>query len=232
MDDQRRPAPTDRREALKARHRRAIVDAAAALMREIGGTSFTVDQLAERADVSRRTVFNHFATLDDIVLEVFGEMLATIIDDIDANLASQATERSGVVPVFDQVTAAIRSTDLVAPVIELTRIFGDGLDLVHGEERAAPTSRQAVLFERAVNGLGARISTTVLRHHPTLDPFELEVMCGALVSGALVAHQYWYEATGAADTPESRQVWDGLLDRLLAVARSGYSPLPTVRAPS
>ena len=57
---------TDRRAALKERSRQAIVQAAAELMDETGGTAFTVDELAERADVSRRTVFNHFASLEEI----------------------------------------------------------------------------------------------------------------------------------------------------------------------
>ncbi|MGW6228038.1 helix-turn-helix domain-containing protein, partial [Cellulosimicrobium cellulans] len=61
---------TDRRAALRARHRRAIVDAAASLMEENGGARFTVDELAARADVARRTIFNHFASLDDVVVEV------------------------------------------------------------------------------------------------------------------------------------------------------------------
>ena len=88
MAEKRRTPATDRREALKARHRRAIVDAAAELMSEIGGTDFTVDRLAARADVSRRTVFNHFKTMDDITLEVFREMLAVVLDGVDANLAA------------------------------------------------------------------------------------------------------------------------------------------------
>jgi hypothetical protein len=47
-------------------------------------------------------------------------------------------------------------------------------------------------------------------------------MCSALVSGALVAHRHWSEATGGADTPESRRTWNELFYRLIAVTRSGY----------
>ncbi|WP_046470204.1 TetR/AcrR family transcriptional regulator [Allosalinactinospora lopnorensis] len=224
MDDQHKPPSSDRREALKARHRRAIVDAATALMTEIGGTNFTVDQLAERADVSRRTVFNHFQTMDDIVLEVFGEMIETIVDSIDANLSSQATGRSGTTPVFDRVAEALRVTDLVTPITELTRIFGG--------EGTLPTSRQALLFERAIKDLGTRISATTLRHYPSADAFEVEVMCGALVSGALVVHRHWNEATDGGDTRESRRVWDELLDRLIAVIRGGYGALASDRSTS
>ncbi|RNL85289.1 TetR/AcrR family transcriptional regulator [Halostreptopolyspora alba] len=218
MGDQVTPPPSDRREALKARHRRAIVDAAKALMTEISGTSFTVDQLAERADVSRRTVFNHFSTTDEIVLEAFGAMIGRIVDSIDANLASQIAGWSGATPVFDQLAEALRATDLVTPIVEITRIF-DG-------ENASFAARKAVLFERAMQDMGTRISETALRHHPSADPFQVEVMCGALVSGALVVHRHWAEATGGVDTPESRRVWSELLDRLIAVTRSGFGSMP------
>lgn len=224
MDEQAAPSSPDRREALKARHRRAIVDAAKALMTEISDTNFTVDQLAERADVSRRTVFNHFSSTDEIVLEAFGAMIERIVDSIDANLASQLAGQSGATPVFDQLTEAIRATDLVTPIVEITRIF-DGVS-------ASFAARKAVLFERAMQDMGAQISETALRHHPSADPFQVEVMCGALVSGALVVHRHWTEATGGLDTPESRRVWDELLDRLIAVARSGFGSLPQDQRPS
>ncbi|TQN30246.1 TetR family transcriptional regulator [Haloactinospora alba] len=218
--DNANPSPSDRREALKERHQRAIVDAAKALMAEISGTNFTVDQLAERADVSRRTVFNHFGTMDDVVLEAFSGMLGAVVDDIDANLSSQGVEQRGATSVFDQLTEAMRATDLVSPIVELTRIFDEIRD-----KGAPATPRQAVLFERAMRDLGNRISATVLRHHPSADPFEVEVMCAALVSGALVVHRRWDEATGGVDTPESRRMWDDLLDHLITATRNGFGTL-------
>lgn len=218
--DNANPSTPDRREALKERHQRAIVDAAKTLMTEISGTNFTVEQLAERADVSRRTVFNHFGTMDDVVLEAFSGMLETVVDNIDANLSSQEVERSDVTSVFGQLTEAMRATDLVTPIVELTRIFGE-----IGHEGTSATPRQAVLCERAMRDLGNRISATVLRHHPYADPFEVEVMCAALVGGMLVVHRRWNEATGGVDTPESRQLWDDLLTRLIAATRNGFDPL-------
>lgn len=226
MAEQRRSPALDRREALKARHRRAIVDAAAELMSEIGGTDFTVDRLAARADVSRRTVFNHFKTVDDITLEVFREMLAVILDGVDANLAASDEGTS----MFDRVAGALRATDLVTPINELTRIFqtedcGPGHVLAIGDRALNP--RQAVLFERALTDLGTRIAATTLRHHPSADPMEVELMCGALIGGALVVVRRWERATQGADTAESRRVWNELLDRMIGTYRDGLGTLDT-----
>ncbi|PDP88598.1 TetR family transcriptional regulator [Glycomyces fuscus] len=212
MDNQHRPAPRDRREALKSRHRRAIVDAAAALMTERGDTGFTVDRLAERADVSRRTVFNHFRSLDDIVLEVFGEMLEAIVDSIEANLGAAAGDHAG--NMFDEFAAAIRRTDLVTPVTRLK-----GFLRQQGHE---PAPSQAALFERAINDVGARLTAIMTRRHPDADPLVVDLMCGAVISGGTVMVQRWEQATGGVDSDDSRRVWADLLDRMLALTRDGY----------
>ena len=226
MAEHRRTTVPDRREALKARHRRAIIDAAAALMTEIGGTDFTVEQLAKRADVARRTVFNHFRTVDDITLEVFREMLGVVLDNVGANLAETSEGTS----MFDGVAGALRATDLVTPITELTRIFqdtnGEPVRILGAGGRGLDP-RQAVLFERALTDLGTRIAATALRHHPLADPLEVDLMCGALVGGALVVFRHWIQETGGADTPEARRVWDTLLDRMIDVYRDGFGALTT-----
>lgn len=212
MDNQHEQPSRDRREALKSRHRRAIVDAAAALMNERGDTGFTVDQLAERADVSRRTVFNHFRSLDDIVLEVFGQMLEAIVDSIEANLTAATGDRAG--NMFDEFAAAIRQTDLVTPITRLKRFLR-----LKGDE---PAPSQAALFERAINDVSARLAAIMTRRHPQADPLVVDLMCGAVISGGTVMVQRWEQATGGVDSDDSRRVWAELLDRMLAVTRDGY----------
>ena len=228
MAERQRPSVPDRRGALKARHRRAIIDAAAELMTEIGGTDFTVDQLAARADVSRRTVFNHFTSVDDITVEVFREMLGMVLSNVDANLSAPTSEQPGGPSMFDRVAAALRATDLVTPITELTRIFqskGGGLTRILNPRDREPNPRQAVLLERALTELGTRIAATTMRHHPSADPLEVELMCGALVGGSLVVVRHWARVTGGVDTPESRRVWDELLDRMITVNRDGFGAL-------
>lgn len=65
-----------RRERKKREAKNRIVECAAALFaeREYGAT--TMDDIAERADVSRATVFNYFARKEDIVLAWFTDRRA------------------------------------------------------------------------------------------------------------------------------------------------------------
>ncbi|MDA2806867.1 TetR/AcrR family transcriptional regulator [Nocardiopsis suaedae] len=217
--DNRGAAQGDRRDALKARHRRAIVGAASDLMHETDGAHFTVDQLAERADVSRRTVFNHFGSLDEVVLEVLSGELEAIVDGIDAFLAGVPVGPGGQIRLLDRLVDAVRDGGLVELIPRLKRILGG--------DRPEPGPRQAMLFERAFTDLNARLAATLRRHHPGLAPVDVDLACGAFVSGCLVAVEHWEAATGGEVTEESRRVWDGLLDRMAALARAGYAPVPT-----
>lgn len=181
-------------------------------MSEIEGTHFTVDQLAERADVSRRTVFNHFGSLDDIVLEVFGEMLESILGDIESGFGTEVGTRPGA--IFDELAEALRSTDLVTPITRLKRMLARG-----GSE---PSPSQAALFESAITDVTARLAAMILHRRPQADPLVIDLMCGGLVSGGVVVVHHWERVTGGVDTEDSRRTWAELLDRMISVNRDGY----------
>jgi AcrR family transcriptional regulator len=200
--------PIDRRAALKARSRRSILDAAANLMHRSGGTSFSVDELAAAADVSRRTVFNHFDSLEDLVIAVADEMFGALIGDIEAQAASPSSEPETVLADLAAVAAADR---MVPAVASLVGIFG-GND-------AQPSNRDAVLMQRAMALFTDRISATISARHPDLDPLSLELVVAAFLGGVLGLVERWRLETGAVDTPDSRRLWDHYVTSLIAILR-------------
>ncbi|RXR25759.1 TetR/AcrR family transcriptional regulator [Oerskovia turbata] len=228
----------DRRAALKARHRRAIVDAAAALIGESGGTRFSVDELAERADVSRRTVFNHFASLDDVVTEVCSEVVGAALDRLDAIASDQRGgqdqpvgrdhdsprdgqgERGADVTLFDEVADALRSTDFVTPLVYLTRVLGD---------EGGPSPRRAFTLIKVFADVSMRLTAALAASHPDADPFDVELLVGSLMSGLIVVYLRWVEVTGAVDDPAARRAWTDLLQRLLDATRTGHEPVASSR---
>ncbi len=211
----------DRRAALKERHRQAIVDAAAALIAEADGTDFTVDELAARADVSRRTIFNHFAGVDDVIAAVCGGVLGTIVESLEARATSCTVDTSAdPALLIDAVAAALRDTDLVGPMSYLTRVLGGA--------RGDVSPRRAVLLLQALGDVAERMVTELLRYHPENDPLHVRLLVSALMSGLAVIYRDWTETTGAVDTPDSRLVWHRLLDHLIDATSSGY--VTTLRA--
>ncbi|MFL5844421.1 MAG: TetR/AcrR family transcriptional regulator [Solirubrobacteraceae bacterium] len=70
------------RESKKARTRLAISDAATELFKQRGFEQVTVAEIAEAADVSIKTVFNYFATKEDLFFDRSDELQAGLIRTI------------------------------------------------------------------------------------------------------------------------------------------------------
>jgi AcrR family transcriptional regulator len=76
------PPPLGRRERRKRETKDRIVECAVALFASRGYDSTTMEDIGDCADVSRATVFNHFARKDDIVAEWFGRRRAELTEII------------------------------------------------------------------------------------------------------------------------------------------------------
>ena len=115
----------DRRAELKARHRQAILDAADALIRERGKPRFSVDELAQRADVARRTVFNHFSSLDDVILTACTQVVSGAVEEFRATTAALPVGDGSRVALFDEITATVRNMDLPTGVAYLWNVLAE-----------------------------------------------------------------------------------------------------------
>lgn len=191
-------------------------------MESTGGIEFSVDDLAARADVSRRTVFNHFASLDDVVREVCADVLGALVERFVASAAVAPAPEPGVAAtpeatsgeaMFDEIVHALRSTDLVTPMAYLTRTLGyDG--------ETSPS--RAVLLQRSLEHVADRFSTAMVERHPDAEPLAVDLLVNAMLSGVVVLHRHWYLRTGAADDAASRAVWAELVEQLVASVGDGY----------
>lgn len=198
----------DRRAALKAKSRQAILDAASDLMQQRRSAEFSVDDLAAAADVSRRTVFNHFSSLEDVVTEVAAQMLGEVVERMEERATSASGEAG---TVLEDLAATASAVHLVPTVAFLVEIF-DGED-----ERQS--TRAAVLMQTAMRLFTGRMSAAMASRHPDVAAREMELLVAAFSGGMLELVDRWIAETAAADTPESRQVWDGLITTLTAVLR-------------
>jgi AcrR family transcriptional regulator len=96
-------APT---EGLRARKKRATRDAIAATARRLfaerGFNDVTVAEVAAAADVSEKTVFNHFATKEDLAFAGGEARLSRLLDDV-----AQRPAGTPVLAVFRATTEAM-----------------------------------------------------------------------------------------------------------------------------
>jgi len=161
------------RAAQRRRTRAAIVDAAMRLLAD-GGTP-SVDEIAAAADVSRRTVYMYFPTLDQLLLDAtVGALSAT---EMDAAMTAAATAEDPAAGVDALVTTSTRLAPVTLPIgrkiIRLTVDAGqdghdtgqDGNDTRQDEHDARPGReapkrgfRRVAWVEQAVAPLRGELS--------------------------------------------------------------------------
>ena len=210
---------TDGRSALRERRHRALVDAARALATAHGAHGFTIDQVAALAGVSRRTVFNHFAGLDQLLVavceQVLREVTNDLVDGIDRLTADLPEGAEGSRAALDALGAATLDVDLAVAIVTIHHVLG-GPDL--RDERADAISRTA--FEHAVGRLRGRLLERALG----IDPLDLDLSLTLLTNGLALIAEHWLERHPdlTTDVPAgARADWDHLLHRLLHRLRVG-----------
>ncbi|MHB9859437.1 TetR/AcrR family transcriptional regulator [Streptomyces sp. YIM S03343] len=196
-------APADRprlglRERKKIKTREGIRAAAYALIREQGYDATTVEQIAERAEVSPSTVFRYFATKEDIVLT----------DEYDPVMLEELRKRPSDEPWMDSVRYimryAISATAMEDPVVLKAR----ARLMVE-----VPAVRSRIM--ESMSGTG-RVLGQAIAERTGLDPESLEVRVFAmsLVGGLMEVILYWAEHDHADELP-------ALVERALDVIEQG-----------
>jgi TetR/AcrR family transcriptional regulator of autoinduction and epiphytic fitness len=213
--------PSDKRSHLRGQRHAAIVEAARALATEHGADGFTVEGVATLAGVSRRTVFNHFAGVDQLLVavceQIFTEVTVELLEGLERGTASLPEGAAHSSAALDALCESTRTVDLPAAIASIHRVLGppDPAD-----ERAEMIARTAL--EHVVGRLRERL----VARAPGVDPLDLELTLTLLTSGLAAIGQRWVEDhpdLTTAVTPGARADWDHLLDRLLHRLRAGYA---------
>ncbi|MEU1700763.1 MULTISPECIES: TetR/AcrR family transcriptional regulator [Streptomyces] len=189
------------RERKKIRTREAIRSAAYALIEQQGYDSTTVEQIAERAEVSPSTVFRYFPTKEDIVV-------TDEYDEYDEPLLAELAARPAGEPWTDSVRYVIREAVRLALTErpETTRLRARlmlEVPAVRARMRETLTGTGRTLAEAVAGRTG-------------LDPRSLEVRVHvmSLIGGLLEATLYWAEHG-------HREDYADLADRAIDVIEHG-----------
>jgi TetR/AcrR family transcriptional regulator of autoinduction and epiphytic fitness len=207
-------APDGREAASMERRRRRIVRAATELLAEHGVEGLSVDDVAVRAEVSRRTVFNYFHSTEELLIAVGAEILGEAVDSLQMDGPPAAV--GGHAALLDDLAALLRSIDLLGTMIRLTHILGP---MGHQDARVLAIVRDTML------SVSDQLLTTASRRHPDVPELDVELLVSSLLGGLIVLHKSWTVRSGLADTPETRQLWAELFDRFITQLRDGFRAL-------
>jgi len=194
-----------RREQNKIDTRRAIADAAFDLARSVGPGGFTVDQIAERAGVSRRTFFNYFHSAEDAL---------TVRMDGFLDLALAVFERMPQdEPLFDSIIRSFTETTRMEGLSqhgELFRMADTDPDLLRAQLHS---------WERAEG-----LIVTALRQRvggATSDLY-LAALVGCVLSCTKAAMRDWATTTPGTAGDSGEQLEARIL-AVLTMLRDGFS---------
>lgn len=208
----------DGRTALRAERRQAILAATRELAAAPTAARITVDQVAETAGVSRRTVFNHFPSFDALLVAVCEDVLAqvttSVLDDIGRRVGSGDDRPHDPTASLDALCAAVRGADLPTAMVSIERLIG-GL--------GGDGTRVEAISQSALDQVGRRIADRVQQADPRLDSLTLDLTVAFLMNGVGVLATRWLEQYGAQLTPASRRAWARSMTRLLTQVRTGYA---------
>lgn len=147
---------SDKGRAAQRRHtRRSIVEAAMELV--AAGASPTVDDIAAAADVSRRTVYMYFPSLDQLLVDATLGALSqrevdSAIDDADEHDDPGA-----------RLEALVRAVQSMSPEVErlgrsLIRLTVEDADAEHRDAASRRGFRRVEWIEAALAGVGDEVS--------------------------------------------------------------------------
>ncbi|MFJ9813735.1 TetR/AcrR family transcriptional regulator [Streptomyces sp. NPDC101151] len=189
------------RERKKIKTREAIRTATYALIEQQGYDATTIDQIAERAEVSPSTVFRYFPTKEDIVLT----------DEYDALMLEELRHR----PADEPWTESLRHVMKKAVRMGL-ELEGETTRLRAHLMVQVPAVRSRMMESMSATG---RMLCQAIGERSGRDPGSLEVRVFAmsLIGGLHEVSIYWAEN----DFPDDLEV---LVDRAIDVIAHGLPP--------
>ncbi|MFE5891303.1 TetR/AcrR family transcriptional regulator [Streptomyces sp. NPDC002285] len=186
------------RERKKIKTRTAIRDATYALIKEQGYDATTIEQIAERAEVSPSTVFRYFPTKEDIVLT----------DEYDPILLDELRRRPADEPWMESLRHVMRLAIAAA-----TQEDPEAVRLRSHLLVQVPAVRSRMLESMSVTG---RMLAEAVAERTGLpqDSLEARVYTMSLMGGLAEISVYWAEHDFQDDLHD-------LLDRTLDVIEHG-----------
>lgn len=170
------------------RTKKAIRSAFAALLSEKDYNDITVTDIADRADINRKTFYNYYRNTEELVKDIENEAIATfdtILNDLKVHNI-----------LDDPALIVTRISDAVNNNLDYFRDF-----LI--------MSKNAALFSRIAGSLKLQIKR-ILAEQDVLNPLKAEILSIYITSGTLSVYREWI----FNGEQEPREELDAYLTRL------------------
>lgn len=186
--------------------RQTIVDACADLITERRHLDFSMKEVAERAGVSLRTVYNHFATREDL-LDALGHLFDERMADVGGASSRDVSGRAELLDAVRRNHSAFEQLGGISEAFAQLPLADVGIDA----DRAARTER--------IVGLIVDLMPSV----PADEAHDI-----ALVLRHLLSHRSWFWLTHeyGLSTADATAIVTWAMETLIDAAEAGDGPVP------
>lgn len=195
----------NRHQLRRLENRQAILEAAEKIMVEQGAAALTPEELARVANVSRRTIFNHFQSALDAVHERMGQHIADLLARYKPSLnpATTGFERT----LLHEARKVITLPNIAAHLYPAITIGISLLEANHSQDWKYPmmaAARQHLLEESK-------------RAYPQVRPIRLAVFVNLLIdiiesSVELWLAQYFARQSRGEPEPTMSELFDSMIE--------------------
>lgn len=196
----------------RALRRPQLMEAARAVFVELGYAGASMDQIAERAAVSKPVLYQHFSSKQELFLELLDAEVADVTGRLTQAMATPGDNRRRVHATVCAVFAYMGSPG------RTHRLLFDSTATAHDVEVLARV-------EAVDSAVAAQVSR-IIRDDTRVDEAEAEVLSRGIVAYVLGAARHWADRVDADRRPDVA----GMAERVDALLWSGLSQLPTDHA--
>ncbi len=186
--------------------RRRILDIAARLFREQGYAAVSLRMIAAEAGMKAASLYYHFASKEDLVVEILDEGIRSVQAAVEAALAGLETGDARLVlrsAVAAHLESLLRQSDYTSANV---RIFGQVPEAVR--ERSLAARRD---YEKLWDDLLARLHAETAGGSPARGTYRFARL---MILGALNASLEWFDpergSVEALAAEYAALIWDGL----------------------
>ncbi|MDD6237082.1 MAG: TetR/AcrR family transcriptional regulator [Clostridiales bacterium] len=155
-----------------ARTKKAIKNAFAELLSEKDISAITVKDIAETADVNRKTFYNYYSSVYDIVNEIENELVSAF-DEVLSNIDFKQ-EMKNPYGIFEKLTGVInRDFDFYSRLMKM--------------------DHNVNLMQKLYVSLKDKMKISFL-NQTDLDEYQLNIVVNYMVSGMLSVYQNWFNS--------------------------------------
>jgi len=207
---------TDRHQALRMENNRGIKAAALALAEERGLGNFTVEELASRAQVSRRTFFNHFGSIQEATRAGIRDILFDASESVMVELATRlaSVENPSLNQLFELGSDALLNVDFTTTVRQSCRVLGD-----HPRENPVQSAWLGEVLDAALDDFDTLLGSRA----PEVSPVSRRLMVRVLLTTVEVCAEHWAQTSIQLPPAEGLEAWRKLHSQAISQLRAGYT---------